>query len=278
MSPQSPRGAAPLTDRDILLTREEDGGGSLAGLLQGAGARVRNVPFTRTAPPDDRAPLEQAARDLPRYDWVVLTSARAVKALAAHGAGRPGSVPGQKVPLWACVGPATAAALTEHLGQEANLVPDRFDAATLAEAILRLRTSKERLRVLFPAAENARAELPSRLRQSGMDVTQVVAYRTVPSPPSLEELLPPDPQGTWDSVVFTSGLVVELFLGVLSEARPGAATVSWLEANNPAVLGLSAQDALRKAGVRRIVRASRPTAGDLVESLIRLFTDGGREG
>jgi hydroxymethylbilane synthase len=267
----------PLRGRNILLTREEEGGGGLAALLTASGAVVRNLPFTRTEPPQDREPLLRVVRDLPAYDYVVLTSPRAVKALADLDLVLDDGSTDSR-PRWACVGPATASALRRLIGIEADLVPRQFDAANLSLAITRLEVprmaapSGRGLRVLFPAAENAGSDLPESLRRAGMEVTRVTAYRTVPALPAPEELLPPGEAAHWDAVVFTSGLVVQLFLDLLYAQMDHPAAVSWLEANHPAVLGRTAAEALRSAGVRSVRRAPRPTTEDLAATLVTALT------
>lgn len=289
-------GSGALTGRHILVTREEDGENSLTASLTGAGASVRKLAFTRTEPPEDTAPLVRAIEQLSGFDWVVLTSARAVKALSLYNAaeriafvagsdgtagfentvgsgstaGSEGSAGVEPRPLWACVGPATAAALEHLLGVSPNLIPDQFDAETLAQAIQRCSGPVSgRLRVLFPAADNAKPDLPARLRAAGMEVTQVTAYRTVAAPPAFEDLVPPSGAARWDGVVFTSGLVVQLFHDVLLSAMNPDMAAAWLENNRPMALGRSAEAALEHRGAAPVLCASRPVLAEFARTIIR---------
>ena len=98
--------------------------------LESRGARVHHLPLTRTLPPDDPAPLRQAVAHLSDFDWVALTSARAVSAVADAITAVRGLVAESDTagPRWACVGSGTAAALRLTLGVEADLVPEELRA------------------------------------------------------------------------------------------------------------------------------------------------------
>ena len=106
-----------------------------------------------------------AASGLGSYDWVVLTSARAVERLLAEvsDARAFGGV------RLAAVGPATAAALAER-GLVADLVPDEAVGEALVE-VFPTGTG----RVLVPAAAGARDVVPDGLAAKGWTVDSVEA-------------------------------------------------------------------------------------------------------
>ncbi len=260
-------GAGLLRGRCILLTREDEGG-VLPSRLRAAGATVRSVPLVRTLPVEDPEPLRDALRRLHEFEWVALTSSRAVEAVAMQtssiadpaAAGLPSRV------RWGCVGPLTARALREQLGFEADVVPEEFNAAALAEAILRAGIEG---RLLFPAAEGARPDLPARLREECVEVHQVTAYRTVPAVLSPEDLDPPEGHDHWDAVALTSGTAVKVLIESLCRRLDADAARAWLRANGPAVLGRSAEATLRSAGVDPAFRAGQATTAELADAIIR---------
>lgn len=257
----------PLQGRCVLLVREDDEG-PLPEILREAGAEVRHLPVTRTVPPLDPEPLREAAAHLKDFDWIAVTSVRAVAALVGAVTGTSLETPG---PRWACVGPATASALRQHLGRDPDLVPEELNAASLAASLLREapRTSR---RLLFPAAENARRELPDHLRVAGWEVTQVVAYRSVPRPPESTEWEPPAGCETWDATVLTSGMGVRLFHGALERNLGAGGARQWLRNAHPAVLGRTAEAALAELGVVPFVRSPRPVAEDLARAIVRALS------
>lgn len=277
---RSTEGEGSLRAPSVLITREERANPTFEARLIAAGARVRGVSLTQTTQPSDPGPLRAALRVLPDYDWVVLTSGRGVKSVAlelrAQGID-PRAAAGSPAPLWGCVGPGTASSFQTEFDRPPDLVPQRFDAASLASELLsRLETSAGGVsgrRILFPAAANARAELPTLLRAAGCRLDQVVAYEITADPPPIDRLVP---EGTedWDVVVFTSGMAVQILLQTLGTKLGEAGARAWLGETHCAVLGLSAAEALRDVGIEPSVFAARPTMNDLADAIIEyLGTD-----
>lgn len=265
---------SPLLGRSILVTREERPGESFERTLAGWGAEVRGVSLTVTTAPDDSEPLRRAARELSSYDWVVLTSGRAVLAMAAELRAQKLCLPPPEElggrPFFGCVGPGTASALARELGREADLIPTRYDATTLAEALLAIEAGRSGVRVLFPAADNARPQLPRLLREAGIDVTQVVAYQIRPAPPDPSLVVPPAGRPLWDAIVFTSGMAVDLFLET-ARGQIGDAGARRMLSGHTAVLGLSAAEALRDAGIEPTIKVARATMEDLALAIRDAF-------
>lgn len=163
---------APLRGVGVVVTRDEDEDGRLTAALERLGAAVLHWPTIHAAPPVDPAPLRTALALLATYDWLVLTSRRAVEAMGA--AARP------RLPRVAAVGRATAEA-AERVGWRVDVVPDPQTGealvAALSEAGVGVGT-----RVLFPASAIARPTVPDGLRALGAEVVRVEAYRIVPAP------------------------------------------------------------------------------------------------
>src|SRR5919204_5970503 len=122
----------PLQDRQIVVTRAEESGSGLAELLRERGARVIEIPLIRILPPHDPAPLHAAVARLSRYDWVVFTSASAVRALHA-------ALPRGRAPIRprriAAVGPSTARVIMEELGWAVDAMPESFAGSQVAAAM-----------------------------------------------------------------------------------------------------------------------------------------------
>ncbi|MCS7008220.1 MAG: uroporphyrinogen-III synthase, partial [Gaiellaceae bacterium] len=102
----------PLARRRVVVTRPRGTADSLVAELERLGAEASEVPLVAIEPVD---PGTIDSRLLAEADWVVLTSANAVRALGERlrTAARA---------RFAVVGPATAAALRE-LGIEPAFVP-----------------------------------------------------------------------------------------------------------------------------------------------------------
>ena len=146
----------------VVVTRAEGGLSPLAAKLESAGFELVECPLIRIEPIDG-PPIQADA-----YDWLVVTSARAVDLLLDRLAG--------PVPRVAAIGPGTAAALRAR-GLDPDLVPAVSHQGGLVEELApRL---GESARVLFAGAADARDTL---VRELGADVVHL--YRTVPITPA----------------------------------------------------------------------------------------------
>ena len=130
----------------VLVTRPDGESDPLVHALRRRGYRVHAVPMVQTEPVDFNAD------SLAECDWIVLTSARGVKALATLPAG----------PRFAAVGPETARALRAR-GVEPAHVPGRADGADLGDTL----PDVEGKRIALVRASAAGEDLPSRLRSRG---------------------------------------------------------------------------------------------------------------
>ena len=145
------------------------------------------------------------------WDWALLTSPQAARALAAWA----------KLPAGVKLGglaPGTTAAM-RALGQNDDLGADAPDGAALARAFLARVTAP--CRVLLPGAENRLPEPAASLRTAGCEVREVALYRTVPVPPNE---LPPVPFVAGDVVFFSSPTAVSAFAAAWKE-RPACVAI-----------------------------------------------------
>jgi uroporphyrinogen-III synthase len=250
----------PLGGRRILVTRRKSQASRLAAGLAGLGATVIEIPAIETVPPEDTRPLDQALAELAAFDWVVFTSANAVRFTRercdAIGAQPDALIRGPRI---AVVGPATAAALDEHFAGAcvARMPEADFRAEGLVEAFASLEVAN--LRFLLPSAERARDILPHALSARGARVEVAVAYRTV-APPSLAETLAERLQGGVDLALFASPSAVENFAAAAGELAHGLPV---------AVMGPVTEQAARDAGMDVRDVAAPSTVEGLIEAAVR---------
>lgn len=255
-------GARPLAGRRILVTRRPEQSGSLTEPLRALGATILELPLIEVRPPLDWGPLDGAIARLSEYDWVVFTSANAVKAVAQRR-----TTLGLRSPLpkVAVVGPATREALVATFaGRQPDLEPTQSHRAEgLIEAFTSLPVSG--VRFLLPVSEQARDTLVAGLRARDALVDPVIAYRTV-RPDGLEERLRDLLAQGLDLVVLASPSAVESFVMAAGTAVAGA---------RAAVIGPVTEQAARKAGLEVVVVAKPSTGGGLVAAIVssRLFSD-----
>lgn len=254
--------AAPLVGRRILVTRRPEQSARLARGLSSLGATVIEVPTLELAAPADPGPLDRALGRLHRYDWLVFTSANAVRAvrtrLAALGID-PGPV-GRATHV-AAVGSATSEIFREQFeGGEVSLEPAAgFRAEALAELFAIRGCAHQRM--LLPVSDRARDVLPKALGALGAEVEVVVAYRTV-TPEGLAGRLAEAIRPGLDLAVFASPSAVQGFLDAIGERAQGLPA---------AVIGPITEQAAREGGLSVRVVASGSTADGLLTAVVRHY-------
>jgi uroporphyrinogen III methyltransferase/synthase len=165
----------------------------------------------------------------------------------------------------AAIGPGTAAALRER-GIEADVVPERFVAEGLLEALAG--EPLEGQRVLIARAAEARDVLPDGLRERGAEVDVVALYRTVAEPLGDVER---QALKAATYVTFTSSSTVRFLLEAVGEGASGAA----LDERPPAFgaarlasIGPVTSATLREHGLESDVEAERHDIDGLVAALV----------
>ena len=261
--------ASPLAGRDILITRASNQTESLVRELEARGARPVLQPMVSFHPPNDFDPLDKALRDLHAFDWLLLTSANAVRALVdrsrALGVDVMNSFAALRI---AAVGPVTAEA-ARVAGLSVSQVAAKHQGLALAEEFA---TEFARKRILLPRSDLAGQDLPDALRRLGAQVTEVVAYRTFAG----------EPEGDGQSHFFSSHFEAILFFSPSAvrnflnydEGNGGKLlrAISDLSRRIAIVaIGPVTASALRDAGLRNIVQASNTTVPAVIEALEEFF-------
>ena len=162
----------------VVVTASAGAFPGLIEALRAIPAAVEEVPLMAFEPPLDWGPVDAAVWELTRYEAVAFTSPRSARAFVDRVA-RLGVIPSGHTVVWAA-GVGTAQALGPGLGpvQRPNerAVGERGAAGALASALL---AAGVRGPVLFPCGDIRRDELPARLRAGGIEVAEVVCYRSV---------------------------------------------------------------------------------------------------
>lgn len=253
----------PLTGRTIVVTRSHEQSGELVERLIAHGAEPLICPAIAFAAPIDAGPLVSALRRVQSYDWLIVTSANAVRFLFATCADlqiEPEALQGLRI---AAIGPATALALHEH-GATASFIPSKHTAEDLLAEI----GPVSGLRILIPAADIARDALAAGLTRKGAEVDGVIAYRTIPGQGGA--LLAQALQSrTIDATTFTSPSTVQYLLEGLAAA--GIAVRAGEQLGAIVCIGQVTSAAARSAGLSVAAEATTATVAGLVDALLGLF-------
>jgi uroporphyrinogen-III synthase/uroporphyrinogen III methyltransferase/synthase len=223
----------------VLVTRAAQQSGKLSEGLRALGAEPVEVPVLEIVAPESYAPLDDALRNLDRYDWLVLTSTNTIRAVSARSARfgvNPANTEGLKV---AAIGSATAKA-ARHNGFHVSIVPESYIAESLVENMCDHVAGK---RVLLARAAIARDVIPDALRAAGAEVDVVDAYRNVLPDAAPEQLRQAVHEGLHAATFTSSSSATHL-----SEAAR-IAGIPWPFAGVPAVsIGPITSQTLRELG------------------------------
>jgi uroporphyrinogen III methyltransferase/synthase len=253
-----------LAGKRIVITRSAAQSEVLARELSERGAIPVVLPLVTFADPKDFAPLDAAIAEIRQFDWIIFTSAQAVRAVVKRGEELKRSLihSASKLRI-ASVGPVTAEA-ARRAGLPVEYVAETHSGAALAEELGNwLRGAK----VFLPRSDRANPDLPRALKRHGARVTEVIAYRTLRPTEVEQRNLGQIAEVTADAVLFFSPSAVkyfaELFGGEQLRALQDKLAIT--------AVGPVTANALREAGVGRIVLAGDTTAAAVVEALEEYF-------
>jgi len=256
--------ARPLFGKRVLVTRPRDQAGEMVDRLTRLGADAIEAPMIRIVPPEDDAPLKQAARDVKEFDWIVFTSANAVDAFMTALLEVSHDIRSLAGPHIATVGSGTAERLARY-GIRVDLVPDEFRAEAVVAA-LEEHGRIEGASVLVPRADIGRDVIAEGLRAAGAEITDVVAYCTV-----LEDAQQEDGPDVYrmlldekiDVVTFTSPSAVRNF----SQIYGAEQTTDLLKHTIVATIGPVTADAAIQLGIPVTVQPTVSTIPALVDAI-----------
>lgn len=236
----------------VLVTREPGRPEALALALVARGLDPLVTPTIELRPALPGGPLDEAAGDLTRYAWVVVTSAAGAEALADAAARAGVTLVAARI---AAVGAGTADAVAGR-GGRATFVPSRATGATIA-AELPIAPGD---RVLLARADVADTALPAGLRARGAVVDEVVAYHTVEAPEASRLPARDAIRSGVAAITFASGSAVR---GLLALLPPNERAVA---RRTPACcIGPTTAAAARDAGFEHIFEAEAASIDALAD-------------
>jgi uroporphyrinogen III methyltransferase / synthase len=253
-----------LAGKRIAITRAAAQSEALARELSGRGAIPIVVPLVSFAEPEDFAPLDKAIAQVEEFNWMILTSAQAVRAVAHRAEDLKQTLrrPGSQL-LVACVGPVSAEA-ARKANLRVELVATTHNGVALADE---LGSSLAGAKVFLPRSDRANPDLPIALKRHGAQVTEVIAYRTLRPAEVDRSNLKKIVEGETDAVLFFSPSAVHHFEELL-----GAEQLRQLQDRlTITAVGPVTAKALRETGVARAVIAADTTSASVIEALEKHF-------
>ena len=213
------------------------------------------LPLIRIERPHDFSPLDSALRNLGQFDWLIFTSQNAVAAVAdrlsfLNLTTRPHRI--------AAVGKTTADA-----AKAARFAVTLTGYGTAADLVRELANEFSGKRILLPHSDRAAASLITQLQNTGVEVTEVVAYRTV----ALDYANSNVATDHSDAILFFSPSAVHAFSvliksGVFSSIQAYGAV---------GAIGPVTRSALMEAALPCDFEAQHPSAEEIISALAAHF-------
>ncbi|MCC6579739.1 MAG: uroporphyrinogen-III C-methyltransferase [Phycisphaeraceae bacterium] len=250
----------PLFGQRILITRTRHQASELRRQLTDLGAAVLEAPTIDLVEPDNWTTIDEALRNVRSYDWIVLTSVNGVETMAQRLATLKldsRSLAGVRI---AAIGDSTAQTLRDRMGIEADLVPTRFVAESLAGELLAKQDVRGK-RFLLLRADIARPALPKLLTEAGAVVVDLCIYQTRRAESLPENVVEALDRGEVDWITFTSASTANNLVELLGTRR------NLLDKPRLASIGPITSDAMRALGLTIAVEASRHDIAGLVDAL-----------
>ncbi len=247
-----------------MITRAAAQSDVLAQELFARGGIPLMLPLVSFADPEDFAPLDRAIAEMQQFDWLILTSAQAVRTVMQRAADLQQQLVRTESHLRvACVGPVTAEA-ARNVKLPVEYVAVTHTGVALANE---LGSKLQGKKVLLPRSDRANPDLPAALKRFGAQVTEVIAYRTLRPAETGQDGLKKIVNGQADAILFFSPSAVQHFAELL-----GVQQLHDLE-NKLAItaVGPVTANALREAGVGRAVVAADTTTASVMEALEKHF-------
>ncbi len=255
----------PLFGRRIALTRERENAGLFSKELERQGAVIYYLPAINIVPPEDYSAIDEAIDTIDGFDWIIFTSANAVRYFLDRLIRKGRDVRDLKGISICTVGTATARSLKTR-GIRTDLIPEAFTGEGVVAALLK-EASLAGQRILIPRAEKAREVVPDALRQAGAEVAVATVYRNVTpevDAQALQEILV---NRKADLFVFTSPSNIRNFLhSVEKEGLQGT-----LPAIRTACIGPVTAKAAREAGLSVVIEPRKSTLESISEAIQQYF-------
>ena len=253
-----------LVGKRVVITRAAAQSEELARVLRERGAIPAVLPLVLFDGPEDFASLDAAIAQIEQFDWLILTSAQAVRAITQRSLSleRPLIRTGGKLRI-ACVGPVTAEA-ARQAGLPVEHVAKTHNGVALANE---LGGRLQGLKVLLPRSDRANPDLPAALKRYGAHACEVVAYRTLQPTEMDRQRLTRIAEGEADAVLFFSPSAVQHFVELF-----GAEKLSTLQ-NRMAIIAVGpvTASALQGTGVLHALLAADTTAASVIGTLEEHF-------
>lgn len=208
-----------LVNRKIFFGTPSDYAERLSDAISEAGGTAVSVPLIETLIPTDNPGVDSLFMHIADYDYIAFSSRKAIEAFFEGGAG---DIEEEMLAGITFCAIGKDAELLEHYGVTAEIVPDEPSPQGIVDALAAIDGIAGRtVAVIVPEVRgisepNVVPDFISGLKNIGMEVSRVNAYRTGPAEiEGKDELVSDIIKGRYDVIAFTSTAEIEAFLLIM---------------------------------------------------------------
>jgi len=254
----------PLFGKRIVVTRSRDQASVFAEKLIDLGATTIEFPTIEVVPPASWDELDGAVNTIETYNWLVFTSANAVRFFMERLRALGKDLRMLKGVNICVVGPKTAEAL-ESYGLRPDLIPSEFKAEGVLSALGGVKVKGQKF--LIPRAKVARETIPDKLRDLGALVTVATAYENVKPAADAERAKKLFEEKKIAAITFTSSSTVNNFIEILGQKE----YKSLLEGVVVACIGPVTAKTAEEHGMKIDIMPKEYTIPALVEAMVEYY-------
>ena len=204
-------GGKPLSGKRVMITRPSHQARGMTNLIEGLGGEPWEFPTIDIAPPSDFSPVDNAIERIEEYSWLVFTSINGVTAFFERMIYLRKDIRCLKDIHISAIGTKTEAEL-KKMGLFCAYVPEEYTSEALVDGLKR--ELKQGNKILIPRAETA-PDVFGDLRDAGLEVDEVPAYRTVPGSGNIHLARKLLEDGKIHILTFTSASTVTNFVDMI---------------------------------------------------------------
>ena len=254
----------PLFGKRVVVTRSRGQASAFAEMLIDRGATTIEFPTIDVIPPSTWDELDHAIDAIESYQWVIFTSANAVRFFFERLRGRGRDIRLLKGVKICAVGSKTAESVEQH-GLRADLIPAEFKAEGVLEALGG--TNVKGQKFLIPRAKKAREIIPDRLRELGAEVTVATAYENVKPTSDADRVRKLFQEKKIAAVTFTSSSTVHNFIEIIGQKE----YKSLLDGVVVACIGPVTAKTAEEYGMRTDIMPNEYTIPAFVDAMVDFF-------
>ena len=248
----------PLFGYRILVTRAREQASTFSRMIEEAGGEAWEAPTIMIDSAAQTSELKNAVEKAGQYDWIIFTSVNGVQAFFACMKANNLDIRSLGQTKICAIGPKTKEALEEK-GLLVAAMPEKFVAESVVECLKPLLEPGDR--VLLPRSDLARTVLVDTLTAMGMNVDEVIAYRTKKVDHFDAEVLEKLYEGAIHIITFTSSSTVKNFMSLIKDTELP-------EGVKLASIGPVTTATLAEYGLKPDIEASEYTIKGLFEAIV----------